>query len=1371
MRKYFLLLLLLLDLLPLYSVDTYSDLDPVVIKNGVSNNTIYNICYGGDGFIWFATDKGISRYDGFRFRDYPLIMSIDSLSTPLHQAVRAFHEGPDNLYYVLLYQGGITCFDKVHEKFLPVRFDKPLKLKDIRDCCWSGGKLYLATSQGLFSSHVIRRTGGKDDFVFCSLNPEPLVKGKVGSLCSDGKTNLYFSVDKEKVVRYDVVTQKSFLLKEYNIVSGLFLKHGYLWICRLWNDIVCYDLKTGEERVILMDGGDQMEFSNCYITDLVFKDKQTLYLTTWNGLYKLHFENKNLCKSPFVLTLLTQNEKAFHLSIENKMTSLLWDDKRQILWVGTFGGGVVKFDMGNCIYNRVRQCFKSRVDGMVEDAKGYIWLTMADGEIMRSVTPAFSIDMHFEPWKKASAFSGRCHIYKGRNGNIWLGNNRGEIVSINPLTEDMEFLQLQTDEGEKIQAIIHCFCLDSRNRLWVGTSNGLIQVDPKKHECRSVKLPEGIKSVFAITEDKEGNVWIGTDKGLKRLEINGNHILVEGNYEKENGLEEAGVRTIYVNNYNQIYAAYLNVVVCIDGREKNKIESVYTLQNGLTNGHVSCMIDDHIGNTWAGNNVGVMTIRNGQEAFYNYLFVGDCSAVCRLNDGQLLWANSKGLIFFDPSATRGDNGKKQLILTDMEVCGETILAGEKRNGQVILTDAPEKQTKLVFALDNNDFHLYFSDRYYGMAQHKIAYRLLPVDKEWKMVSLADGLWFNRLAVGEYTLQVKLVFPDGEEGIVNEMSIVVESEWYHTVWVYIVYVLLVIALFYFFYFYSRKRDYRRQMNHDREIVLKENLRLEKVKLEQKKEIETMRNRLLMSFVQELRTPLSLIIAPLKELLKNNTQIANLSLQMAYRNSLRMVDACDQLLTVYGHGSVEMKLEVAPYSVEKMIDSNIFGIRDLLNVYSIDFHCEKRIRKEMEFYVDKKKIEFIIHNLLKNAFTHTHYAGVVSLSVCEIVEDKVHYVSLIIEDDGKERVRTVEQLMAEGIIIEENLSVAQMGFTVMQQMIEAHHGTISIESIEEKGTKVTVNLPIDRVVLENDPNILFVDSEELTEVEPELIEQLKMDGNAVKMESLHTTTGEVGQSVMNATKKTILIVEDHKDIRLYLKVLFGNEYNLLMATNGQEGVDMAMKELPDLIICDVMMPVKDGFDCCREVKECSETCSIPFIMLTAKVEDDDIIHGLELGADDYVLKPFTPGILKAKVSNLINRRQTLKQMYTKLLKLPGTDIIGPNETEQVEEEAKEDPFITSVIKIVEENICEADFSVKKLASELNMSQPTLYRKVKQSTDYTIIELIRGVRMRRAGVLLKTKQYAVQEVAELVGYNDIPTFRKHFVDAFGMTPSTYE
>lgn len=1385
MRKFFFLLLLLTGFLPTYSIDTHWDLEPLVIKNGVGNNTIYHVCYGSEGFMWFSTDKGISRYDGFRFRDYPLIMSIDSLSVPLHQAVKTLKEAPDGLYYALLYQGGMTCFDKEIEKFLPVRFDRPLKLKEIHDFCWYDGNLYLATSQGLFESRPIRKKEGKDDFVLCTLNPEPLIKGKVANLCTDGKTNLYFSVDREKVMHYDFVTKKSALIREYNVVNRLFLRQGYLWVCRLWNDIVCYDLKTHKERVVSLEGGDQSDFSNSYVTDMVMKDKQTFYLTTWDGLYKLHFENQHLCESPFTLTLLTQNEKAFHSRIENKMTSLLWDNKQQILWVGTFGGGVVKFDISDSMYSRVRQIFKSRVDGIVEDSKGYVWLTVTDGGIMRSTTPALSTDTHFEPWKKGSGFSGRYYIYKGKNGNIWLGNNFGEIVAVNPLTEGIETFQLKNSEGGKMETIIHCFCLDSWNRLWVGTSNGLMQVDPKTHGCKSIKLPGEIKSVFAVSEDKEGNVWIGTDKGLKRVETTGNQIRVEGNYEKENGLEEAGVRTIYVNNYNQIYAAYLNVVVRIDGREKEKIESVYTLRNGLTNGHVSCMVDDHIGNTWAGNNVGVMTIRNGQEAFYNYLSAGNCSAVCRLNDGRLLWANSWGLIFFDPSATKGDSGKKHLMLTDVEVGGETVLAGEKRNGQIILSVSPERQEKLAFASDNNDFHLFFSDLRYGLAQRKIAYRLLPADKDWKMIPLAEGLWFNGLSTGKYTLQAKLVFPDGKEGELIEIPLVVEGKWYQTIWAYIIYGLLVVGLSYFFYSYFRKRDHRKQIHRDREMILKENLNMEKLRQEQKKEIEAMRNRLLMLFVQELRTPLSLIIAPLKDLQKDDFQIPKLSLQMAYRNSLRMVDACDQLMAVYGQGNLDAKLEVAPYSIDKMVDSFLFGIRDLLKVYTIDFRCEKRIKKEMEFYVDKKKIEFIVHNLLTNAFTHTHYAGVVSLSVCEVVSDNRHYVSLVIEDNGKEKVRTAEQLMREDEGLGHDLSAAQLGFTIMQQMVEAHLGTIVLESTAGKGTKVTVNLPVDRAVFENNPNILFTDPEELPEVaetEPESAEEpskqeVIIEDAEVKQDQqlplfTEETPEEAAPSAVGGTKKTILIVEDHKDIRLYLKVLFGNEYNLLMATNGQEGVDMATKEMPDLIISDVMMPVKDGFECCREVKENPETCSIPFIMLTAKVEDDDIIRGLELGADDYVLKPFTPGILKAKVSNLINGRQTLKQMYTKLFKLPGTDTIAANEQEQTGEEVKtEDPFITAVIKIVEENICEADFSVKKLAAEMNMSQPTLYRKVKQSTDYTIIELIRGVRMRRAGVLLKTKQYAVQEVAEMVGYNDIPTFRKHFVDAFGTTPSTYE
>lgn len=1349
-----------------YSQDINWTSEPMVIKNGLNNNTVYNMYHGKDGFMWLSTDQGISRYDGFRFRNYPLVIKTDSLSIPLPQAVGKLAETSDGLFYARLYQGGIVCFDKEKEKFLLFCFNRPFKLRDVLDFCWSDGILYLATSHGLFRADVVRKTEGKEDFIFCTLSEEPLVKGKATNLCSDGKTNLYVSIDRTKVIHYDILTKKSFLIKEYNAVNRLFLQNGYLWVCRLWNDLVCYDLKKHKERVISIGGIDNIDISNSFVTDLAYKNKKTFYLTTWNGLFRLDFETDNFCESPFTLVSLTQSEKAYYSDIECKMTGVLWDGRQNILWISTFGGGIVKFDVSGNMYTRIGQEFGSSVNGIVEDARGYLWLVMSDGMIMKSTSSTFCSTTRFELWKKSSGLSGHYQIYIDKNGIIWLGNNRGEMVTINPLTDEMKTFYLKTNTGERLITMVYQLCVDSRNRLWVGTSDGLIQVDVESFECQKIEPKnESLNIVYAVVEDKEGNMWIGTSTGLKRLQYLENQLKWKGQYESNNGLEKTSVRTIYVNNSNQIYVAYLNLVLRIDGRDKDKLEAIYTLEKGLTSGHVSCMVDDQIGNTWAGNNVGIMTVGSGQETFYNYLSAGNCSAVCRLQDGRLLWANSWGLIFFDPAVFKTNGRTKQLRLTDIEIDDDVILAEERRNGQVVLTSAPEKQKSLMFSTENNNFRLHFSDLWYGMAQRKIAYRLLPKDKEWEMQPLGECLWYNGLPAGEYTLQAKLVFPDATEGDLIQIPILIKAKWYHSTWAYWMYGLLVIILGYVLYRYFKRKNIRKQMYRDREMLLKESLHIEKIKQGQKKEIETLRNRLLMLFVQKLRTPLSLVIGPLKDMFEDRALMPSFATrgQVAYRNSLRMLDACNQLLAIYGHGDLDKKLQVAPYLVEKLVDSNLFDVRELLKVYPIRFQYEKRIKKDVEFYVDKKKVEFIIHNLLTNAFARVNYTGDVSLTISEMKEDDLEYVTIIVEDNGKAPINTTEQMMAGCEVAGEDINFIEVGFSVMQRMVEMHHGTISLADSVEKGAKVIVNFPLNKEIFKDDPNIEFVDPEEVPDVEPKVLETMQPN---------HLPGEETGQSTSVGTRKTLLIVEDQKDIRLYLKVLFNKEYNLLMAANGMEGVELAMKELPDLIICDVMMPLKDGFECCRELKEGVETCSIPFIMLTAKVEDEDVVHGLEVGADDYILKPFTPSILKAKVRSLINGRQTLKQMYTKLFMLPGTDMGNVDEAGQSEESAKaEDPFISSVIKIVEDNIGKADFSVKKLASELNMSQPTLYRKVKQSTDYTIIELIRGVRMRRAGVLLKTKQYGVQEVAEMVGYNDIPTFRKHFVDAFGTTPSTYE
>ena len=509
----------------------------------------------------------------------------------------------------------------------------------------------------------------------------------------------------------------------------------------------------------------------------------------------------------------------------------------------------------------------------------------------------------------------------------------------------------------------------------------------------------------------------------------------------------------------------------------------------------------------------------------------------------------------------------------------------------------------------------------------------------------------------------------------------------------------------------------------------------------KDAESINDNFFIETIHEMRTPLSLVLGSLALVVQNDDPEKDMSTQLlsAYRNTLAMQDLADQLIGTHRSNDVANYLRIARYDMVEIARQICDIFVDWVAMNNIDFRINTQT-PALWVWMDRRKMEFALRMLLSNAFKNTFVYGKVTLDISVVNENGKAYSALVVTDEG----------------LDEDESTRR-GLKQIMDMADAIGGMYRSES-DKNGTSYIIMIPLGKQHL-LDRRVEFV------EPESDLVKL-----NARQKEEIAELIHVIPQK--KETGKKLLVIDDSDQIRWFLKHVFNKEYQILEARNGQDGINVALKEEPDLILCDVMMPVKDGFECCREVKENPETCSIPFIMLTAKVEDDDIIHGLQLGADDYVLKPFTPGILKAKVSSLINGRQTLKQMYTKLFKLPGTDTIVVSEPEQAGEEVKtEDPFITAVIKIVEENICEADFSVKKLAAEMNMSQPTLYRKVKQSTDYTIIELIRGVRMRRAGVLLKTKQYAVQEVAEMVGYNDIPTFRKHFVDAFGTTPSTYE
>ena len=568
-------------------------------------------------------------------------------------------------------------------------------------------------------------------------------------------------------------------------------------------------------------------------------------------------------------------------------------------------------------------------------------------------------------------------------------------------------------------------------------------------------------------------------------------------------------------------------------------------------------------------------------------------------------------------------------------------------------------------------------------------------------------------------------------------------------------------------YFNRKLQKRQVYKAKEVKLKEKLEEETEIRKEEEKNHQLRDQIRYMLAQELRTPLSLITAPLKEMI-TNTAFPESFLQkakMAYRNSISLQDRCNQLLNIHQQESYSPKLNVAPYPASVIADTVVRASHELLNVSPINLHYDKDNKINTEIWIDRKKIIFILSNILSNAYRHISYSGSIHFTVNTSTINGKDFCLFTIEDDGKEMIEesSVIFLGSDNYNPPSNRLHPELGIEIMKTTILAHHGDIQITQEKNKGTRVVLYIPLGKQHLKNDENVCFIEPETIME-----------DSDKAMITAEDKRQQEIANSITAKpidnpeTKYKLLVVEDHADIRLYLKVLFSATYNIIMAENGEEGVRIARKEIPDLVITDVMMPVMNGFECCRILKEDLKTCHIPIILLTALTDDENIVKGIELGADDYILKPFNPEILRTKVKRLIKSRTELKRIYTKLL-MPSITVNGSQE-ENTETIIIEDPFITQILNIVNENLQNPEFNVKKLAEMLNMSQPTLYRKVKQLTNFTIIELVRGVRLKRSAELLRSRKYNVQEVAEMVGYNDIPTFRKHFVDFYGTTPSTF-
>ena len=497
----------------------------------------------------------------------------------------------------------------------------------------------------------------------------------------------------------------------------------------------------------------------------------------------------------------------------------------------------------------------------------------------------------------------------------------------------------------------------------------------------------------------------------------------------------------------------------------------------------------------------------------------------------------------------------------------------------------------------------------------------------------------------------------------------------------------------------------------------------------KDAESINDNFFIETIHEMRTPLSLVLGSLALVVQNDDPEKDMSTQLlsAYRNTLAMQDLADQLIGTHRSNDVANYLRIARYDMVEIARQICDIFVDWVAMNNIDFRINTQT-PALWVWMDRRKMEFALRMLLSNAFKNTFVYGKVTLDISVVNENGKAYSALVVTDEG----------------LDEDESTRR-GLKQIMDMADAIGGMYRSES-DKNGTSYIIMIPLGKQHL-LDRRVEFV------EPESDLVKL-----NARQKEEIAELIHVIPQK--KETGKKLLVIDDSDQIRWFLKHVFNKEYQILEARNGQDGINVALKEEPDLILCDVMMPVKDGYETCREIKNDPKMAQTPVVMLTAKVESEDVITGIEAGADDYITKPFDVEILRSKINSLMKKRDDMKRYFS------NSSAASHNE----ESTLSTNPFMDAVVKNIEKHLDDSTFEAKVLADSLNMSLPTLYRKIKQYSDLSILELTRNIRLKKAAELLASQQYSVQEVAEMVGFNDTATFRKRFTEQYGVTPSQY-
>lgn len=1350
----------------------------LTVQDGLSHNSIRHIMQDHFGYLWISTFEGLCRYDGYDFKIYKPDPK-DSLSLS-HNIIQIICEDTRHNLWVGTAKG-LNRYVRGNESFIAYLHDpenqQSISHNNVSAICQDSlGNVWIGTLGGGLNLYN-ENSNSFRKYVHDKNNKHSLSHNNIRVLTCDSKNRLWVGTDdgglnmfvpqKEQFIRYQFDPANENSLSHNVIMDIVEDKSGSLWIGTWDGGLNKFHPETGNFTHFKMSKREN-SISGNIITSLCIDNNNVLWAGTWTGgvnrldldkyvdateesaVFETYSYDKNddfsistnivwslfedrsglmwigteaggLCK------VVPNSEQFYHIkskinepnSLISNNISVLFEDSFSRIWVGTKNHGITVFDYTNNSFNHLatkdgdqHSIASNHILSISENPAGIYWIG-TDGHGLDKYNEKTGQFTHYcsDPFDDTSLSNNYIHsLYTDRDGDLWIGSWGGGLNKYIPRIDG--FQSFDVDSLNPARNIVSHISQNSDGYLWLAAyGTGLVKFDPINY-TKEYFIPDrsnvhtvNSDVIHDIYEDEDGNLWIATTGG---------------------GL----------NFYNV----------------ENKTFEYITQEDGLSSDVIFGILEDSHNNIWLTSIMGITKFDPKNRVFKNFTQndglqndIFNTNSAIKLDTGEMAVGGINGLTIFHPDSIKKNENPPPVVITDFRIFNVSEpLHHFQRDSKIDMIELSYKLNVFSFEFAALDFTNPFANKY--------AYKMEGFDQDWIYTDASRRFaTYTNLRGGDYVFRVK---GSNSYGVWNNvgtsLDVVILPPFWRTDLALALYISIVIITL----IIMRKIIQARER-------FKTNIEMERIEARQTHELDQLKLRFFTGISHEFRTPLMLIIGPMERMLHTRGKISNRKFQLysnlVLRNAKRLLRLVNQLMDA-------RKLDTGNMHLNLQSKDIIHSIRAICSAFEyqaeqrlIDFQLKTDL-SNLEMNFDQDKIEKILYNLLSNSFKFVADSGVITVSVYAISNDVMKKESeqvkkclqIIVEDNGigisNEQQEHIfdyfYQVDGERVGEQEGTGI---GLYISKEYAKMHGGHIEVESEVGKGSRFILYLPIERQLVKgNQPAI-----DEIYTDNTYHIEEYKLDENE-----------EEPQIIEMSERQMVLIIEDNPELRLYLRYELNQNYEIIEAENGSSGLSAAIKYIPDLIICDIMMPVIDGIEFCSRCKSDEKTSHIPIILLTARTSEEIQIKGLQSGADEYITKPFNIELLKTRIENLLENRSKLKQIYSNEIFLKSRNMSVSSVDEK---------FIEKIKSILEDKLDDPLLHVDYLSSLAGLSRTQFYRKCQGLLGQTPNEFINNFRLTKAAQFLKAG-YSISEVAFKVGFRDPSYFSKSFRKRYNMSPSQY-